>query len=346
MRECGDIEPRCAATKASRIRIAPATCGIWSIARAYARPTGLDDRVVLRRAQRVGVARPLPLGDLAVLDLEGGLAPRRRRLPRNRLRGGRSARTSRRRSPSCSIASTSSAPQGSASLNAITSSRVSRSSGGVPFWAMLGSSEVVGRGLDVALAERGATTRRSPRPPRRSRRRGSRRTRRPPCRPRRHRRRSRRPPRPSASSDGEQDEQLAHRSMVPERRSRPHVSSTSSNSTRPSRAWAIPIVCVGARRRSVGLPGLKIWKPGPVRSRAAACGSGRRPPRRRRGSGRASARAGPWPARRRGSPRSSSPRRRSPSTPEARLAARRCRRCRGRRRAARTRRSGRRPRRR
>src|SRR5918995_1299426 len=33
------------------------------------------------------------------------------------------------------------------------------------------------------------------------------------------------------------------------------------NSSRPSRAVAIPIVWPGARRRSVGEPGLKMWKP-------------------------------------------------------------------------------------
>ena len=46
-------------------------------------------------------------------------------------------------------------------------------------------------------------------------------------------------------------------------------SSTSSNSSRPSRAVASPIVCAGARLRSVGEPGLKMWKP-----RACSC-SGR-----------------------------------------------------------------------
>ena len=38
-------------------------------------------------------------------------------------------------------------------------------------------------------------------------------------------------------------------------------SAISSNDTRPSSTRARPIVCRGWRRRSVGLPGLKIWKP-------------------------------------------------------------------------------------
>ena len=58
---------------------------------------------------------------------------------------------------------------------------------------------------------------------------------------------------------------------------------------RPSRC---PIVWRGARRRSVGEPGLKIAKPSP-RPRAAAGASARRRPRRRPGSGGASAPAGP-----------------------------------------------------
>jgi hypothetical protein len=36
---------------------------------------------------------------------------------------------------------------------------------------------------------------------------------------------------------------------------------TSSKAIAPSVTRASPIVCAGDRRRSVGLPGLKIWKP-------------------------------------------------------------------------------------
>src|SRR5918996_3829270 len=44
------------------------------------------------------------------------------------------------------------------------------------------------------------------------------------------------------------------------------INSISSNSTSPLSTRAMPLACAGARRRSVGLPGLKIWKPSEARS--------------------------------------------------------------------------------
>ena len=92
-----------------------------------------------------------------------------------------------------------------------------------------------------------------------------------------------------------------------------------------------PIVCAGARRRSVGLPGLKIWKPSSA-ARAAACGSGRRrrrrprSPKRRRMPRQAAGASDP----RRGASRCGRLRLAPRARPAAAGAARRCPRCRAR----------------
>ena len=83
-------------------------------------------------------------------------------------------------------------------------------------------------------------------------------------------------------------------------------SPTSSKDRRPPSTRARPMVCSGARRRSVGLPGLKIWKP-LVAPRAAAGASGRTRRRRRRGSAHGAARGARRRARRRGPSRSARP---------------------------------------
>ena len=125
-----------------------------------------------------------------------------------------------------------------------------------------------------------------------------------------------------AGGSEEQDVQI-HGPILTRARSARQSSRMSSNDTRPPSTLARPIVCPGARRRSVGLPGLKIWKP--PRPPRGAAGASARTRRRRRGrrSAGAAARGGRRAGRRRGaSPRAPRPPP-PPAPPAAARAARR-----------------------
>ena len=116
--------------------MAPATCGTWSIRGCCSSddgPSACGSTLGSSAARRHSAILPSSITNavLASPPAPGPQPPPGRSVSSN-------VATMK---PSSSVASTSSAPQGSASLKAITSSRLSRSSGGVPFWAMLGTAK-------------------------------------------------------------------------------------------------------------------------------------------------------------------------------------------------------------